>query len=95
MRLDAGQRGVQRQLSYGDTHALSTQVTQAEYPLAVRDDDRPHVLLGPVLQDLVDVALVVDAYEEASRPAIHQAELLTRLTHGRRVHQRHHAGYIL
>lgn len=78
MRFDAGQRGVQRQLSDRDTHAMCTEVTQSQYPLAVRDDDRPYVVLGPVLQDIVDVTPIVDAHEETAGPAIDQTELLTR-----------------
>lgn len=74
---------------------MSTQITQSQYPLAVRDDDRSYVVLGPVLQDVVDVSPIVDAHEEAAGPAIDQTELLTGQTYGRRVHQRHHLTYVL
>jgi hypothetical protein len=73
---------------------VSTQVTQTQYSLAVRDDDRAYVVLGPVFQDIVDVAFIVNAYEEAAWPTVNQTEFLTCQTHGRRVHQRHHFTYI-
>ena len=44
---------------------LHSQISQPQDPLPVRDDDGPDVALGPVLQDVVDVALVVDGDEEA------------------------------
>ena len=65
MGLDPGQGRVEGQLADGDAHAVDAEVAEAEDALAVGDDNGAHVVLGPVLQDLVDVALVVDGDEEA------------------------------
>ena len=52
----AGARGVQGQLADRDAHAVGPEVTQPEDPLAVRDDDEAHLVLGPVAQDLAPAA---------------------------------------
>lgn len=52
-------------------------------------------MLGPVLQDVVDVPSVMDAHEETAGPAIDQTELLTRQTYSWRIHQRHHFTYVV
>lgn len=93
--LDAGQGRVQGELADGYAHALGSKVTEAEDALAVGDDDGSHVVLGPVFQHVVDVALVVDADEEATGPAEYQAELLAGQTDRRRVDQGHHLLHVL
>ena len=65
MGLDPRQGGVEGELADGDAHAVDAEVAEAEDALAVGDDNGAHVVLGPVLQDLVDVALVVDGDEKA------------------------------
>lgn len=63
---------------------------------AVREDDAADVLLRPGVEDLRDVADVVDRDVEASwRLAVDVAELHTRLAHGRCVHDRHELGRVL
>lgn len=74
---------------------MRAQIAQSQYPLAIRDDDRPYIVFGPVLQDIVDVSSIVDAHEEATGPSIDQTELLTRQAYSWRVHQRHHFTYVL
>jgi len=91
---NASQCGVQSHFSHGDAHSVGTEVTQAEDSLSVGDHNRPHVRLGPIAQQVVHVALVVDGDEEAARPPVHQAEFLARQPHGRRVHDRHHVFHV-
>ena len=46
---------------------MSTLVTKAKNPLAVSDTDGPDVVNGPVPQDVIDVACVLDRDEHALR----------------------------
>lgn len=66
VRIDARQSGVERQLADRNAHAVAAQVAETENSLAVRDHDRLDTRLGPVANDVVDVALVVDGDEQAS-----------------------------
>lgn len=50
---DAGAGGVERQLGDGHAHGLHAQVPQRPHALAVRQADRLHTPLRPVLQDAV------------------------------------------
>ena len=68
MRLNAGQRGVEGQFAHRNAHSLDAQIAQAQNPLPVGDHDGPHVVLGPVLHDVVDVAFVVDGDEQTLGP---------------------------
>ena len=43
----------------------------------------------PIPDDVIDVSLVVDGDEQAPRPAVDEAELLARESHGRRVNDGH------
>ena len=45
--------------------SLYAEVTEPEDALSVGDADGPDVALGPILEDVVDVAAVVDSDEEA------------------------------
>lgn len=94
VRFDAGQCGIQSHLSHGDAHAVGAQVAEAEDALAVSDHNGPHITLGPVAQDVVDVAFIVDGDEETARSPIHQTKLLARQTHSWRVHDRHHGVHV-
>ncbi len=88
--MDAGARGVERQLADRDAHAVRAEVAQAEDPLAVGDDDDRGVAVRPVAQDALDAAAVVGADEQAARPLEDVAELLAGETHRRRVDDRQH-----
>lgn len=94
VRFDAGQCGVQSHFSHRDAHAVGAQVAEAEDALAVGDHNGPHVRLGPVAQDVVDVALVMDGDEEAARSPKHQTKLLARQAHRWRVHDWHHGLHV-
>ena len=89
VRGDAREGGVESELAHGDAHALGPQVPQAEDPLAVRHHDGPHVILRPVLEDIIDMALVVDGDEEALGTLERQTKLLARQAHSRGVDYRH------
>ena len=47
------------------------QVTKSQNSFTVGDDDRPHVVLRPVAQDVVHVALVVDGDEQTLKKKTH------------------------
>ena len=64
MGFDAGQCGVEGQLSNRNAHPLDAKIAKAENSLAVRDDNGTHVILGPISQDVVNVALVMYRDEE-------------------------------
>ena len=87
----ATERRVQRQLADGNAHAAHALITQTQDAFAIGHHDEAHVILGPVLQHLADAALAVQAHIQAARPAHDVSELLARLAHGGRVHQRHQA----
>ena len=56
--MDAGGRGVERELADGDAHAARALVAEAEDALVVGDHDEAHVLEGRVAEHLVDAAAV-------------------------------------
>jgi hypothetical protein len=89
-RVHAGARGVQRELTDGDAHALRAQVAQPENALAVGHDDDPNVFLRPVAQHLRDPTLVLGRDVQAARLSEDVPELGARLTHGGRVDDGHH-----
>ena len=93
--LDTRERGVKRELANRYAHTLGAEVAETKDTLAVGDDNGAHVVLRPVLQHVVHVALVVDADEETARPAVDQTELLTGEADRRRVHQGHHFLHVL
>ncbi len=55
---------IQRQFAHRDSHAMNSQVSEAQDPLPVSDNDGANVILWPVAQEVVDVALVVDRDEQ-------------------------------
>ena len=64
VRVEAGTRGVEDELAYGDAHAVHTEVAKAEdaflpsaaaYPIC--HHNRLHVIDLPVLQDLLNAPL--------------------------------------
>jgi hypothetical protein len=91
-----GARRVQRQLADGDAHAVGALVAQAEDALAVGEANGADVLLRPVVQDLGDVADVVNGDVQAARRlTIDVAELLARLADRGRVHDGHELHRVL
>ena len=92
---DAAAGGVERQLADGDAHAADALVTEAQDPLAVGDHDHLDVLLGGVLQHVIDPVLVRIGDEEAAGTAVDVGELLARLAHGRGVDDRQHLGQMV
>ena len=55
----AGASGVQRELADRDTHPLCALVAETQDSFAISYDDDPGILVRPVLQDLLDAALVL------------------------------------
>ena len=81
MRWDAGAGGVERQFADRNGHAVGSQITQTQDSLAVGDHDHPHILVGPVVEELADRASVVRSDVEASRLTKDVGVLLARLAH--------------
>ena len=50
---------------------LSTKIAKAKNALPVSDDNATHILLGPVLQNLINMSSIVDRDEEALRMLLH------------------------
>ncbi len=75
-RVDAAQRGVQRQLADRDANAADALITQAQNPLHVGDDDDVDLPPGPIMQDLPDTVAVGIGDEKAARTAVDLAEAL-------------------
>ncbi len=92
---DAATGGVKRQLADGNAHAADALVTQTQNPLTVGDHDHLDVLLGGVLQHVIDPLLVRIGDEEATGAAIDVGELLARLAHRRGVDDGQHLGQVV
>ena len=60
-RMDAGARGVERELADRNAHAARAEVAEPEDALAVGDDDHRDVAVRPVAQQRLDLAAVVGA----------------------------------
>jgi|LauGreDrversion2_3_1035106.scaffolds.fasta_scaffold270038_1 hypothetical protein len=56
LRRDSSTRGVEREFTDGDTHAIRPQIAQPQDSFAVCDDDALYVLLRPVLQGFFDMS---------------------------------------
>ena len=85
-RMDAGAGGIKRKLADRNAHAVRAEIAKAQDPFTVGDDDQLG-LIGPVAEQLGDVAAIVGADEHAARPLEDQAETLTGEAHGRRIDQ--------
>jgi len=59
------QGGVESQFSHWNAHSLGAQIAQTQNPLSVGDHDGSDVILWPVLQDVVDVAFIMDGNKQA------------------------------
>ena len=86
--IDAGARGVERQLADRDAHAVGAQIAEPQDALAVGDDDDADVFLRPVGEDSADPPAIGRGDEEASRFPGDVRERLARLTDRRRVDDR-------
>ena len=64
--VDAGGRGVERELADGDAHAAGALVAQPEDALVVGDDDQAHVVVRDVGQHRLDAPAVVGRDPEAA-----------------------------
>ena len=89
MGFNTGTGRVQRQLANWNAHALTTQIAQAQDTLAIRHHNGAHVLDGPIVQDGLDVALVLDRNVQAARSRHNLAPFLTCQANGRRVDDGH------
>ena len=89
-RMDAADRGVQRQLPDRDPEPVDPLVADAENPLAVGHDDHVDVGMGTVPQQFGDLVPQRIRHDEAAGPAVDVAELLTRLADDRGVDDRRH-----
>lgn len=74
--------GVQGDLALADAHAVGTKVSQSQDALAICDHYNTHVLLGPGLELLEDLALVCQADVQAMGLEGQGVVLLTGLSDG-------------
>ncbi len=91
LRRHAGTGGVELQLADRNAHAVGAEVAEAEDALAAGGADEAHVLVGPIAQDLLHPALVLDRDVHAARPPEDVAELQAGLADGRIVDDRQEA----
>ena len=89
MWFNSGACCVEGQFSNWDSHSLTAQVAETEDALAVGDDNGADVGDGPVVEDVADVALVLDGDVEALWPRHQLTPLLTGQAYSRRVDNRH------
>ena len=92
---DAAAGGVEGQLADGNAHAADALIPETQDPFAVGDHDHLDVLLGGVLQHVIDPVLVRIGDEQPAGTAIDVGELLARLAHGRGVDDRQHLGQVV
>src|SRR5258707_2769168 len=75
LRWHARAGGVQLQLADWDTGAVSPEVSETENAAAVRDTNKPNVLLRPVFQDVLDLAPARHRAIDAARLPVYVAKL--------------------
>ena len=92
---DAATGGVEGELADGNAHAADTLVTQTQDPLAIGHHDHLDVLLGGVLQHVIDPVLVRIGDKQATGAAIDVGELLARLADRRGVDDGQHLGQVV
>src|SRR2546421_169971 len=85
--MDAGNGGAERQLADGNAHAVGAEIAEPQNALAVGDDDQ-FGAIGPVLQNLGDVAAFFRGNEHAARTLEDQSVFLAGKPHRRRVDDR-------
>ena len=91
LRRDAAGGRIERELSDRDAHAVRAEIAEAKDALAARHDDEPHVSLGPIPEDLPEMAAPFDRDVEAAWASEEMSELLAGLADRRRVYDRHEA----
>ena len=57
--MDAGACGVQRKLADRNAHAIGAEITEPEYAFTVSHDDDLGVFVRPILQDIPDLAAII------------------------------------
>ncbi len=88
VRMDAGARGVERQLADRDAHASRALIAETQDALAIADDDDARPIETGVGQNLPNAAPVRIAEEDAAGLAPYFAEALAAFADGGRVDQR-------
>merc|ERR1719450_70628 len=78
---NAGNGRVQRQFADGDSHSLSSQVSKSENSLSISDNNTSDILLGPVLENIINMTLVMDGDEQSLGSPEHQPKLLAGQTY--------------
>src|SRR6266699_1853429 len=76
LRTDAAQRGVERHLADGNTHATGALVSQAQNAFPIANNDTADPVVTRMGENLLDAVSVGIAEEQASRFAPDFAELL-------------------
>ena len=94
-RVRAGAGGVERELADRDAHAAGTLIAEAQYALAVADDDHLDLVETRVREDVGDMGAVQPAQEQPAWVVPVVAELLAALPHGRRIDERQHFGEVV
>jgi hypothetical protein len=94
-RGDAATGGVEGELADGNAHAADALIPEAQDAFAIGDHDHLDVLLGGVLQHVIDPVLVRIGDEEAASTTIDVGELLARLADRRGVDDRQHFGEVV
>ncbi len=87
--MDPGASDVERKLADRDAHATAALIAETEDAFVVSGHDQPDVPEGRVPENGRDLVHVVRSDPEPARRAIDAAELLARLTDGRRVNDGH------
>src|SRR5580700_4315769 len=86
--------GVQLQLADWDTGAVGPKVSETENAAAVRDTNKPNVILRPVFQDFLDFASGSHREIHAARLAIYVAKLKASFADRRVIDDRQKASWI-
>ena len=78
MRLYSSQGSVKGQFPHRDTHSLNSQVSQAQNAFSVSDNNCAYIIFGPIAQNVVDMAFVVNGNEKAPEKHIILGKIVTR-----------------
>ena len=87
--------GVQGQFADGNAHAADALVAQTQNTFTVGDHDNLDVLLGGVLQYVVDTIPVRVGNEQTPGATVDVGKLFTGLTHGRGIDDGHHLAQVI
>ena len=89
-RMNARADGVEGEFTDGDAHPTNAQITEAENPLAVGDDDHAHIGRRSVGEHGVEEVTLRIGQVKPPGAAVDVAVLLTSQTNGGRVNDRSH-----